>query len=120
MNDTKTTIKQLKEIVDKFIDEREWAQFHSPKNCSMDIAIEAAELMELFQWCDNKDSYNIAQNKISDVQDELADIIMGVLCFARSTNIDITQALIKKLEKTARNYPIDKAKGKNCKYTDFS
>jgi len=119
MNDSNATIKDIKKLIHEFVDERDWSQFHSPKNCSMNIAIEAAELMEKFQWCDNKESYRQAERNIKKVEEELADVFITAFQFARTTNIDITKAIIKKLAKNSKNYPVEKAKGNCTKYTEL-
>ena len=116
MDDCNTTIKELRAIIDQFIDERDWSQFHSPKNLSISIALEAAELMEKFQWCDNTQSFEDAINNREAVRQELADIIITALCFARATDIDIASAVRNKIEINGSRYPIHKAKGVYTKY----
>lgn len=98
-SDSQTTIQELKDQVAKYRDERGWAKHHSPKNLAMSIAIEAAELMELFQW----DEYTKrSQDKIAD---ELADILIYCFNFADTTGIDISTAYQHKLKKAAEKYP---------------
>jgi len=113
------TIKQAREKVKKFVDDRDWSQFHSPKNMSMDIAVEAAELMELFMWVGSKESYKTLDEKRTNVEDEVADIFMGILALCNSANIDLAKAFESKLKKTEEKYPVEKSKGKNTKYTDL-
>ncbi|HEV2916817.1 MAG TPA: nucleotide pyrophosphohydrolase [Candidatus Babeliales bacterium] len=120
MNDHSTTINQLKQLVDDFIDQRDWHQFHSPKNLSMNIAAEAAELMEHFLWCSTQEASAIVNKQRSDIQDELADILMAVCTFANATGIDLSSALVHKLEKHKIKYPIEKCKGKSDKYTTYT
>jgi dCTP diphosphatase len=100
--DDETTIQELKELVIQFGRERHWERHHTPKNLSMNIAIEAAELMELFVW----DRSGAPDPE--DVSDELADVLFNVLNFAQSQDIDITSAFMKKLERTKEKYPTDK------------
>ena len=111
MNDQKTTIRELRDFVEAFIDARDWVQFHSPKSLSMSIAVEASELMEKFLWCDNAKSYKEAIENKEEVQEELADVIITAICFARSANIDIAKAVENKMEINAKRYPVEKAKG---------
>ena len=113
--DKKTTLAELKDMVQKFIKERDWQEFHTPKNLSMYISVEASELMELFLWCDSKDSFQTYKDKQQEVQDELADILMVILAFANATDIDITKAFESKFKKTAAKYPVEKYKGLSCK-----
>ena len=117
MNDATATLALLKERMAAFVKDRDWNQFHSPKNLSMDIAVEAAELMEKFMWIDSPESFQEVGRNRQEIEDELADVLLGILCFANATGIDITQAFLHKLEKTGQKYPVDKAKGKSTKYT---
>lgn len=119
MNDEITTIQEMKDFIHKFIDEREWFQFHSPKNLSISVALESAELMEKFQWCDCKESYLIAEKKRDEVEQELADVIITAICFARSVGIDISSAVKRKMEINGKKYPVEKAKGKSNKYNEL-
>ena len=119
MNDKKTTIEDLKKIYKQFVDEREWNQFHTPKNLAMDVSVEASELMELFLWCNNDQSFKVAENKKQDVQDEAADVLMALLCFCNATGIDLAQAVQQKMEQNRKKYPIEKCKGVSTKYLDL-
>lgn len=113
------SLNDFKDKVKQFVKERDWEQFHSPKNLSMDISIEAAELMELFLWCKSENSLTIFKEKEQDVKDEVADIFMALLCFCNVTGIDLEQAFLSKLKRTAQKYPVEKCKGKSTKYTDL-
>lgn len=119
MDDTTTTLAQLKEMVNTIVREREWEQFHSPKNVSMMIATEAAELMEKFLWVDSAESYKEFEQKKQEVQDEVADVFVALLCLCNRVNIDASSIIVAKLEKNKQKYPIEKAKGNARKYTDF-
>jgi len=119
MNDTITPLLQLKEKVARFVSDREWNQFHNPKNLSMDIAVEAAELMELFLWVDNAASFEVAEKRRQEMEDELADIVIGVICFANATKIDVAAAFAKKLASIEEKYPIEQVKGRSDKYTAY-
>jgi len=120
MNDTKTTIKELKTAVRAFIDERDWSQFHSPKNMSMALAIEAAELMEKFQWVDTDGSWKMLEKKRGEIEDELADIIIDALEFAIQCDIDVSRAVEDKIEEIKKKYPVEKVKGKSLKYNEYN
>lgn len=119
MNDAKTTIDNLKLKIKQFMDEREWRQFHSPKNVSMSIVREASELMEHFLWCDNNESFDEVEKKRIAVEDEIADVAVGLLNFCTIANIDLNQAIERKLEKNRAKYPIDKSKGRSEKYLHY-
>lgn len=118
MTDSNTNLEVLKNKVAEFINERDWVQFHNPKDLSMSISIEAAELMELFQWkrleeveCLKGDSI-----KIQEIKNEIADIIIYSLSLSNCLGIDVSDAILTKLRQNAKKYPIDKIKGKAEKY----
>ena len=119
MDDAKTTLAQVKKAVAEFVAERDWQQFHSPKNISMDIAVEAAELMEYFLWVDKAESFEIVDKKRKGIEEEVGDILMALAIFCNEANIDLAKAFHNKLALTKKRYPIDKAKGKNKKYTEI-
>lgn len=114
MKDTDTTLADLKELVKEFRDQRDWEQFHTPQNLSMSIAIEAAELMEEFQWLTPQESRQLQEDeaRLARLGEELADIIIYALSFANSLNIDLTTAVGDKLIRNARKYPEDEYRGK--------
>ena len=113
MRDEKTTVDTLKIFVENFVKERDWAQFHSPKNISMALAIEASELMDIFKWDTQKDSNMKISEGISrqEAIDELADIIIYAIAFANRNNIDISSAIKQKMKKNEKKYPVDRYKG---------
>jgi len=113
MSDNKTTIQGLKSLVQAFVDARDWQQFHSPKNLSMSLSIEAAELMELFQWLDldeARDAMKTGGDRENAI-DEIADVLIYALAFCNSNDIDIAEAVTRKMEKNNRKYPAEKFKG---------
>lgn len=109
-------LDELREKIREFRDARDWLQFHSPKNLAASISIEAAELLEIFQWCGNRDSVNVARQKRAAVEDEVADIAIYLLEFADIVGVDLSDAVKKKLERNERRYPVDKAKGSSQKW----
>ncbi|MDO3379528.1 nucleotide pyrophosphohydrolase [Geoalkalibacter halelectricus] len=115
--DDRTTLQELKNRVAAFVAERDWQQFHTPKNLSMSIAIEAAELMEHFQWLTVEASRNLAPEALADIGEELADIVIYSLSLANTLNLDLAQTVEAKMTKNIRKYPADKVKGKAHKYT---
>lgn len=112
--DADTTVAALRNHVAGFVEERDWKQFHDPKNLSMSIAIEAAELMEHFQWLrsDEVEDSLAAGPTRAEVREELADIVAYVLSLANRLNVDITQALVDKMRKNAAKYPADRFRGR--------
>lgn len=121
-SDQNTSIQNLKDIAKKFRDERDWGKFHTPKELAIDMSIETGELLELFLWKSNEEiTEKLAQDQKykENVLDELADVVHACLALANTANIDIASAVIKKIEKTALKYPIEKAKGQAKKYTEL-
>jgi NTP pyrophosphatase (non-canonical NTP hydrolase) len=114
MNDGQTTLADLKQLMARFVAERDWQQFHSPKNLSMSLACEAAELMEHFLWMDNDQSRRIIDDpaKFSEVVDEIADVALHILALGNSLGIDLSEAIRGKLVKAAQKYPADKYRGR--------
>jgi len=119
--DSIITITQLKKKLSKFVKDRDWEQYHSPKNLSMSIAIEAAELMEMFQWLNIEESHKSLKNKkqLEAIKDELADISLYVLEFCNLFDIDLSSAIIRKMKKNAKKYPAHLVRGKSHKYTYY-
>jgi NTP pyrophosphatase (non-canonical NTP hydrolase) len=114
MSDTETTIDDLRTLVDAFVDRRDWHQFHSPKNLAMSLAIEAAELMEHFQWLTPEQSRSVRADaqKLSAVGDELADVLCYALAMANQLDLDLSTAVRRKLVKNEEKYPADEFRGR--------
>jgi NTP pyrophosphatase (non-canonical NTP hydrolase) len=100
-------------------DERQWAQFHTPKELAVSLCVESAELLSLMQWKSPAEVEQVVRDKRQQVQDELADVLHSVLLLASDLKIDLGEALEQKLKKDAEKYPVSKSKGKNVKYTDL-
>ena len=109
--DEEATISLLKDEVAKFIREREWDKYHTPKNIAESIVIEASELLEIFQWIDNNESIKHALDNKDAVEEELADIIIYSLSMANKLDIDVSKAVLDKLARNREKYPIEKFKG---------
>lgn len=99
---------RLKQAFRDFSDERDWGQFHTPENLAKSISIEAAELLECFQWSSEFDKTAVCE--------ELADVLSYCIMMADELDVDIEEIVLDKLEKTKKKYPIDKAKGTSTKY----
>lgn len=117
MNDDE--IDDLKYRLRIFAEDRDWDQFHSPKNLSMALSVEAAELLEHFQWLTEEDSRQIQGDKLEAVSQELADIQIYLIKIADKLNVDLLDAVEKKIEINEAKYPADKVKGKHKKYTEY-
>lgn len=121
LTDSSTTLAEIKTRVLAFARERDWEQFHAPKNLSMALAAEAGELMEHFLWATPEASRTIAQDdaKRRKIEEELADVVIYALEFANMTGIDVAAAIETKMAANAVKYPVEKAKGRSDKYTEL-
>lgn len=109
-------LTELSDRIKTFCNDRNWSQFHDPKNLAISLQLESSEVLELFQWTkDNK----INPDKIKDLPDELADVLYWVIMLANYYDIDLKQAVSAKMDKNELKYPVQKAKGKSNKYSDL-
>lgn len=115
MSDHETTVAELKAIVQEFVDERDWRQFHSPKNLAMSMAIEAAELMEHFQWLTIPQSNDVAANReaVQAAGEEVADVLCYLLGMANQLDLDLSEALRAKMVKNRKKYPAEEFRGRS-------
>lgn len=117
-----TNTRELDELatrLEAFVAERDWAQFHSPKNLSMALAGEVGELIEHFQWLTEEQSRGLSGEALEEVRAEIADVQIYLLMLARKLDIDLLQAARDKLETNAEKYPVEKARGRARKYTNL-
>ena len=112
-------IKPLQEVIRKFIEERDWDQHHNPKDLAESIVLEAAELMEHFQWKDEGESKKYAEEHREEIGDECADVFIYLLEFCHQAGIDLIAVAHRKIEKNAVKYPVDKVRGSAKKYTEY-
>jgi NTP pyrophosphatase (non-canonical NTP hydrolase) len=122
LNDSSTTVAELKARILAFVRERDWEQFHAPKNLSMALAAEAGELMEHFLWVDADASREIVRRDAArrkKIEEELADVIIYALEFANATGIDAAATIESKMEANGKKYPVEKARGRSEKYTEL-
>ncbi|MBF5060069.1 nucleotide pyrophosphohydrolase [Candidatus Neptunochlamydia vexilliferae] len=115
-------IKEMQEYSRRFIEDRDWTEFHTPKNIAMGISVEAAELLEIFQWLTPEQSFQIKSNsgELQRVSDEVGDILHLLIRLSSLLNIDLKQAFWEKIKKTEKKYPISLSKGKTAKYSRLS
>ncbi|HDR7785137.1 TPA: nucleotide pyrophosphohydrolase [Bacillus wiedmannii] len=109
-------MEDLKKEVIKFRDERNWGQFHNAKDLAISLNLEAAELLETFQW---KSSQEETETKMQEMKEEIADVMIYLLLLSDQLNIDLEEAVQSKLIKNAEKYPVDKAFGTNKKYNEL-
>lgn len=119
MTNLPDSLANLRERINAFVNERDWAQFHSPKNLAMAMIVEAAELVEHFQWETEQASRELTPEKREQVSHELADTFVYLLRIAEVLNIDLVQAANAKIDLNAKKYPVEKARGSNAKYTAY-
>jgi NTP pyrophosphatase (non-canonical NTP hydrolase) len=114
MHDTETTLMELRQIVRQFVDDRDWHRFHSPKNLAMSLSIEAAELMEHFQWLTAEQSRAVAddEEKLAAIGEELADVLCYALAMANELKLDVSTAVGDKIGKNALKYPASEYRGR--------
>lgn len=103
----------------QFAEERDWDQFHSPKNLAMALSVEVAEILEHFQWLTQEQSSNLPEEKLEKIEQEIADILIYLVRLADKLDIDLIKAANKKINVNARKYPLKKVKGSAKKYNEY-
>jgi dCTP diphosphatase len=117
-NEPTNTLEALKVSLRRFAAMRDWDQFHSPKNLAIALSVEASELLEHFQWMTEAESQRLARYKLTQVRDELADVLIYVVRMADKLEIDLLDAAVRKIKKNARKYPAEKVRASSKKYTE--
>ncbi len=117
---SETDFDQIRKKVRQFVAERDWDQFNSPKNLSMALIVEVAEMMEHFQWLTEEQSYQLSPEKLAEVELELADIQIYLISLAGKLQVDLLSAVEKKLAINAEKYPADRVRGSTRKYTEYA
>ena len=112
-------MEDLQTAIGTFIAERDWEQFHSPKNLAMALSVEVAEIVEHFQWLTEGQSRNLFPEKLAEVREEIGDVMIYLLELANKLGIDPVEAAKAKLEINKQKYPVDLVKGKASKYTEY-
>ena len=113
------SLAELRDALRRFAAERDWEQFHSPKNLAIALSVEAAELLEHFQWQTEAASASLDAAQIEAVRDEMADVLLYLIRLADKLEVDLLAAAAHKIGVNARKYPIDKARGSSRKYTEL-
>jgi len=112
-------LEKIKLRLRQFAKERDWDQFHSPKNLSMALSAEVAEIVEHFQWLTEEQSRSLPEEKLGEVETELADTLIYLVRLADKLDIDLLAAAKNKIDVNEQKYPVDKAKGNAKKYTEL-
>lgn len=110
---------KINTLIQDFVTKREWDQFHSPKNLSMALSVEASELVEVFQWMREEDSRSLNESKMKHVEQELADITYYVMLMASKLNVNLEKAMIEKMAINESKYPASKSQGNSKKYDEY-
>lgn len=118
-NSNNLNIENLTKRIIAFRNARDWKQFHNPKDLSLSLVLEATEVMEHFQWKNKEEMDEYVKTHKDEIGEELADVFYWVLLMSHDLDIDIIDALNKKMEKSESKYPIEKAKGNHTKYTEL-
>ena len=114
------SLESLRNVLREFAKDRDWDQFHTPKNLSMALIAEAAELIEHFQWVDGDKSHLLEPKTRQAVEEELADILIYLVRISNKLGVDLLQASSRKIELNAQKYPADKVRGSSKKYTEYN
>ena len=112
-------LTQLREIVRQFVDERDWDKFHTPKNLSAALSVEAAELLEHFQWLQKGDAAELGENKLKQVRHEMADVLVYLIRLADKLDVDLHAAVLEKMVLNRAKYPADLVRGDMRKYSEY-
>lgn len=121
VSDGERKISEIKDKIKEFCEARDWDQFHNAKELAIALSIEASELLEIFRWKTPEEVQALFENekKKEDIEDEMADILYFLVRIAQLYDLDLSEALDRKMEKNERKYPVDKAKGSSKKYNEF-
>ena len=112
-------MNSLRDALRQFAAERDWDQFHSPKNLAIALSVEASELLEHFQWLTEAQSIALPPDKLEEVRDEMADVLLYLVRLADRMDVDLEQAALAKIELNAAKYPVDKSRGSARKYDEL-
>jgi NTP pyrophosphatase (non-canonical NTP hydrolase) len=113
------SLKDMQKMIRKFCDDRNWGQFHNPKDLAISLSLEAAEVMEHFQWKNAEEMAKHSIEKKTEVGEELADVLYWVLLLSNKLDIDLVRSFQKKMDKNVMKYPVEKAIGSHKKYTEL-
>lgn len=112
-------MKKLQHEIREFVAERDWQQFHSPKNLAMALSVETAELLEIFQWLTEEESSTVDDETLNHIEEEIGDVMIYLTTLAYKFNIDPIQAAKKKMKTNIRRYPVETVRGKSTKYSKY-
>ncbi len=117
--DQRFEMQKLVEKLRTFAKERDWEQFHSPKNLAMALSVEVSEIVELFQWLTEEESYNLSPEKLQRLKEEIGDVVIYLTKLSDKFGIDPVEAAINKIEINEKKYPAEMVRGKAKKYNEY-
>ncbi|MEC7985929.1 MAG: nucleotide pyrophosphohydrolase [Myxococcota bacterium] len=120
MTDAETTIAAIQKELKGFNEERDWDQYHSPRNLAMALSVEASELLELYLWSTDNGPQPPVSSRLSKVEDEAADVLICLLNFCRHAQIDLAAAVETKMRKNAEKYPVEQVRGRMEKHSEYT
>ncbi len=110
------SLEELASALRRFADARDWDQFHAPKNLAMALSVEAAELLEHFQWLGDEESRRLPSDEVGRIAEEMADVLLYLVRLADKLDVDLLEAAARKLESNGKRYPVERARGSRRKY----
>jgi dCTP diphosphatase len=113
------TLDDLARRLQGYADERDWNQFHSPKNLAAALSVEVAEILEHFQWLTQEESRALREEKLAEIREEIGDVLIYLVRLADVLDIDPMEAALDKLAKNEEKYPAERVRGKALKYTEY-
>ena len=112
-------MERIKDLISTFSKQRDWDKFHNPKNLAMALSVETSELVEIFQWLTEEQSNNLPNDKLKEVEEEIADVFIYLLRLSDKLGIDILDAANNKIKQNAIKYPANQVRGSSKKYTEY-
>jgi NTP pyrophosphatase (non-canonical NTP hydrolase) len=120
IQNTRSDLIELRDMLREFVDERDWSRFHSPKNLAAALSVEASELLEPFTWLTTGEKSELDEAKVTAIRHEMADVLAYLVMLADRLDVDLHQALIEKMVLNRAKYPVQKVRGDSRKYTDYT
>ena len=109
----------VRDLLRQFVSERDWSRFHSPKNLATALSVEASELLEPFQWLESGEKSELADDKLTAIRHEMADVLAYLVMLADRLDVDLYQAVLEKIELNRAKYPAEKVRGDSRKYSEY-
>ncbi|BCF91853.1 nucleotide pyrophosphohydrolase [Paraburkholderia sp. PGU16] len=118
-NERSSDLLAVRDLLRQFVDERDWSRFHSPKNLATALSVEASELLEPFQWLQSGEKSELADDKLTAIRHEMADVLAYLVMLADRLDVDLYAAVLEKIELNRAKYPAHKVRGDSRKYSEY-